>query len=166
MMEGLIMKRAFLGIGSNLGKREDNLRIAIGRIVEETGRIEAVSSVYETEPWGFETDNLFLNMVVKVETSLEPQALLEALLRIEKSMGRRRDKEFYSSRIIDIDILFYDDIILNENYLKIPHPHLHERRFVLEPLAEIAPDFIHPVFNKKVSSLLELCKDSGRIRKI
>lgn len=159
------MKRAFLGIGSNLGEREDNLCIAIGRIGEETGGVEVVSSVYETESWGFETDNLFLNMVAKIETFLEPQALLEALLGIEKSMGRVRNKEVYSSRIIDIDILFYEDIILNENELKIPHPHLHERRFVLEPLAEIAPDFIHPVLKKSVFNLLDICTDKGLVRK-
>ncbi len=164
-MEEEIVKTTYLGIGSNLGERENNLSTAIIRISEETGIIVAASSVYETEPWGFSTDRLFLNMVLKVETFREPQALLEALLHIERSMGRIRDRDKYSSRIIDIDILFYEDIIIARNDLIIPHPHLHERRFVLEPLAEIAPDFVHPVYKKIISYLLESCDDTCIVRK-
>lgn len=159
------MKQVFLGIGSNLGNREENLHTALCRIREEIGSVLISSSVYETEPWGFETDNQFLNIVVKVETKIEPPALLEALLGIEKSIGRIRDKEQYSSRLIDIDILFYEDITIDLKNLKIPHPHLHERRFVLEPLVEIAPDFIHPVFKKSVFNILYICNDKGWVRK-
>jgi len=165
-MKEQIVKTAYLSIGSNLGEREKNLSEVVARIRKETGNVVAVSSVYETEPWGFVASSLFLNMVVRVETELEPQILLDALLHIEKSMGRAMNMEKYSSRIIDIDILFYEDIIIDRHNLKIPHPHLHERRFVLEPLAEISPDYVHPVFKKTVSSLLELCNDTGAISKI
>lgn len=158
------MKHVFLGIGSNLGNREENLNIALGRISGEIGIVLISSSVYETEPWGFDTDNQFLNMVVKVETMNEPPALIEALLGIEKSMGRERDKEKYSSRVIDIDILFYEDIVIAAGDLKIPHPNIHERRFVLVPLVEIAPDFIHPVFQKSVKEILRSCIDKGAVK--
>jgi 2-amino-4-hydroxy-6-hydroxymethyldihydropteridine diphosphokinase len=158
-MEELKGKTVFLGLGSNLGNREENLYFALSLIGEKAGRVLVHSSLYETEPWGFETENLFLNMVVKVQTTSDPLTLLEVLLGIEKTMGRIRSTVNYSSRIIDIDVLFYDDITLDLKNLKIPHPHLHERRFVLEPLSEIAPDFVHPVFKKSVSSLLALCND-------
>ena len=162
----LKMKQVFLSIGSNLGNREENLKIALSRIREEIGSILISSSFYETEPWRFDTKNQFLNMAVTVETKIEPPALLEALIGIEKSMGRTRDKEQYSSRVIDIDILFYEDLIIEAYDLIIPHPHIPERRFVLVPLVEIAPDLVHPVFQKSIRSLLELCNDTGRIRKI
>jgi 2-amino-4-hydroxy-6-hydroxymethyldihydropteridine diphosphokinase len=156
-------KTAFIGIGSNLGDRRNNLESAISRIGEETGIIKGISSLYETEPWGFETENYFLNMVVKVNTPLEPKELLESLLVIEKDMGRIRNNKDYSSRIIDLDILFYEDFIIAEGGLTIPHPHIHNRRFVLVPMAEIAPGFVHPVLNKTIISLLGLCHDNSRV---
>jgi len=158
------MKQVFLGLGSNLGKRKENLHTALAMIGEMTGRILLSSSVYETEPWGFETEHRFLNMVVKLETELVPSDLLEALLEIEKSMGRVRDKKQYSSRVIDIDILFYEDLDIAYHNLKIPHPHIQDRRFVLVPLVEIAPDFIHPVFHKSVKVLLDSCSDNSAVR--
>jgi len=161
----LKMKQVFLSIGSNLGNREENLKIALSRIREEIGSILISSSFYETEPWRFDTKNQFLNMAVTVETKIEPPALLEALIGIEKSMGRTRDKEQYSSRVIDIDILFYEDLIIEAYDLKIPHPHIPERRFVLVPLVEIAPEFIHPILNKTVSYLLDNCTDDGLVIK-
>ena len=151
---------AYIGIGSNLGDREENLRIAQRRIGESAGTIKSFSSVYESEPWGFKSDNKFLNMVVKIETLLEPKPLLQSLLEIEKTMGRLRSSIKYSSRIIDLDILFYGDLIYSDGELTIPHPHLHERMFVLIPMNEIDEDLIHPGLNKSVDSLLKTCSDT------
>ncbi len=160
------IKTAYLGIGSNLGDRAGNLRHAVNMIREVTGTSVTESSVFETEPWGFSADTRFLNMVVGMDTSLEPKALLSAILEIEISMGRIRNKSRYSSRIIDIDILLFGDLVLYEKQLQIPHPHLHERRFVLVPLAELAPDFIHPLFKQSVHSLLESCPDQSSVLKL
>jgi len=153
----------FLGLGSDMGERRNNLKTALAVIDEKAGSISASSSVYETEPWGFRTDSVFLNMAVRIETGLDPSDLLTALLAIEKSMGRIRGKEGYSSRIIDIDILFYNDLVIESHNLVIPHPLLHSRRFVLAPLAEIAPDYVHPVFKKSILSLLASCTDTSKV---
>jgi len=158
------MKQVFLGLGSNLGKREENLDTALHLIGEEIGADLILSSVYETEPWMFDSDSRFLNMVVRLATDLGPHELLGLLLGIEKKMGRIRKMAQYSSRVIDIDILFYEDLVMTAPDLKIPHPHIHERRFVLVPLVEIAPDFIHPVFHKTVKELLNACIDNSAVR--
>ena len=163
-MNEMIRKQVYLGLGSNLGKREENLQNALAMIGEMTGRILISSSVYETEPWGFETKHRFLNMAIKLETMLLPSDLLECLLEIEKSMGRVRDKKQYSSRVIDIDILFYEDLDIAYHNLKIPHPHIQDRRFVLVPLVEIAPDLIHPVLQKSLKVLLNTCTDNSAVR--
>jgi 2-amino-4-hydroxy-6-hydroxymethyldihydropteridine diphosphokinase len=160
------MRTAYIGIGSNLGNREGNLSIAVTRIGETAGNILSASSVYETEPWGFRSDNKFLNMVLTIDSDLVPRALLQTLLKIEESMGRLRKSADYSSRIIDLDILFYDALIIKEDKLIIPHPHIQDRKFVLVPMAEIAPYFIHPVLNKSVMSLLEVCSDTGVVKKL
>jgi 2-amino-4-hydroxy-6-hydroxymethyldihydropteridine diphosphokinase len=153
------MKIVFLGIGTNLGNREGNLKQAIAGIEEEIGPVLKTSSVYETEPWGFQAKDDFLNMVVKAETRLTPSGILGRILMIESMSGRERSQKRYSSRLIDIDILLYDDIIIDEESLKIPHPLLHVRKFVLVPLCEIASELIHPVFKKSVADLLENCED-------
>jgi 2-amino-4-hydroxy-6-hydroxymethyldihydropteridine diphosphokinase len=159
------MNKVFLGIGTNLNKRESNINEAVARIEEYIGKIVASSSVYETEPWGFQSENEFLNMVVKLETNLSPSGLLGRILMIESLLGRVRSDTHYVSRIIDLDILFYDNIIINEISLKIPHPLMQERMFVLVPLCEIEPDYVHPVFNQTIASLLEKCKDKSKVRK-
>ena len=159
------MNTVFLGIGTNIGEREENLRQAVKMIKTEAGFVQALSSVYETEPWKMATSDLFLNMAIKVETSLDPHILLETLLEIENKMGRSREGAGYSSRIIDIDILFFNDLIINDKNLIIPHPLIVHRRFVLEPLAEIEPRLIHPCFGKTIESLLESCADSCVVRK-
>jgi 2-amino-4-hydroxy-6-hydroxymethyldihydropteridine diphosphokinase len=163
------MSITFLSIGTNLGNKESNLDHAIEKIEEYIGRILRYSSIYETEPWGFQAKNEFLNMAVMVETDLIPSELLEKVLNIESLLGRVRSKKHYtsaySSRIIDIDILLYDNIIINEPDLKIPHPLMHHRKFVLVPLCDIAPEIIHPVLKKPFRTLLENCDDNGEVRK-
>ena len=159
------MNTVFLSIGTNLGQREENLRKAIKMIEAEAGFVQARSSVYETEPWKITTNDLFLNMALKIETALNPHTLLKTLLDIEDKMGRSRESSGYSSRIIDIDILFFNDFIINDKDLAVPHPLIASRRFVLEPLAEIAPQLFHPCFGKSVELLLESCTDSCVVRK-
>ena len=159
------MKNVFLGIGTNLGDRQNNLEKAVAGIEEFIGQVLKTSSVFETEPWGFHTKDKFLNMVVKVETVLDPNELLENAQMIESLLGRVRGKKRYSSRLIDIDILFYEDLHLDDEDLKIPHPLLHKRKFVLVPLCEIAPEIIHPVLKKTVVELLELCEDKSDVKK-
>ena len=160
-----IMKIVFLGIGTNLGDRTANLKVAVARIEEYIGPVLKASSVFETEPWGFETKDEFLNMVVKVETKLSPSRILQDLLLIESLFGRVRGEKRNSSRVIDLDIILYEDWIIDEIGLKIPHPLMHERRFVLVPLCEIAPELIHPVLNSTFISLLNSCKDKSEVKK-
>jgi len=156
---------AFLGIGTNLGNREANIEEALTRIEESLGEVLVSSSLYETEPWGVESSNRFLNMVVYIRTELTPTTLLGRILMVEAQMGRVRDEEKNKQRIIDIDILLYEDRIITEPSLTIPHPRLTERRFVLVPLCEIAPDIVHPGKNKTFSQLLEACQDKGEVIK-
>jgi len=159
------MKPVFLGIGTNLGEREENLRKAIKLIEEHIGSITEESSVYETEPWGFQSETSFFNMVIKIETNLTPSGLLGRILMIEAMMGRLREGQGYKSRIIDIDILFFGSRIFENKILKIPHPRIQERRFVLVPLSEIAGDLLHPVFKKSIQELLQECKDKSKVLK-
>ncbi len=159
------MKIVFLGIGTNLGNRELNLEQAITRIEEFIGPVLMTSSIYETEPWGFQAEDKFLNLVVKAETKLTPSGLLGRILMIESLMGRVRGPNRYSSRLIDIDILVYEEMIIDQESLKIPHPLLQERRFVLVPLCEIASEMIHPVLKKSYAELLKICEDKNEVKK-
>ena len=165
VVDFILMNTVFLSIGTNLGKREENLKQAVKMIEAEAGIVKALSSVYETEPWGMTTNDLFLNMALEIETSLNPHTLLEILLGIENKMGRSRKDTEYSSRIIDIDILFFNSLIISDENLIIPHPFIAHRRFVLEPLAEIAPKLIHPELEKSIKLLLGLCTDTCDVKK-
>lgn len=132
---------AYLGIGTNMGDRAANLRGALDMISEQAGHVLACSSFIETEPWGFQSDNAFLNAVVAIDTPHTPHALLRITQEIERAMGRTHKSVggVYADRIIDIDILLYDDVEINDAELTIPHPLMWQRRFVYEPLLEIAP---------------------------
>lgn len=153
--------------GSNSGNKQALLTEAIRR-VSSVGYITASSSVYETAPWGFESKENFLNQVVIFETALSPAAFLKFCLDTEKELGRIRfsNSPRYSSRPIDIDLLFYDSLILDTPELILPHPRMCERNFVLVPLAEIMPGFIHPQFHKTILQLLTECPDTLPVKKI
>ncbi len=150
------MAKVFLGLGTNLGEKEKNLCLAIQYIEKRIGKILSRSAFYITPPWGFVSDNDFLNGVVEVDSSCLPEELLRITREIETEMGRvaKSADGNYTDRMIDIDILLYDDLILDTEGLTLPHPYLHERLFVLEPLVEIAPDYIHPILKKSVVTLL------------
>ena len=147
------MAIAYIGIGSNLGDRHDNCRRAIELLKKSGLIVSKQSSMYETEPWGLIDQPAFVNMAIEIETELDPQGLLTLLKRIEKEMGRQETAR-WGPRIIDLDILIYDEIVLQNDALTIPHPLMHEREFVLGPLSEIAKDLLHPVLKKKISDLL------------
>ena len=145
---------AYLSLGSNLGDREKNLDEAIRHLNEEVGVVFVCSSFYETEPWGFDSERLFLNMAVGLNTLLDPFGLLDTCKRIEREMGRLQStREGYEDRLIDIDLLFYSDRVIKTPLLELPHPKLHLRRFVLDPLAEIAPKLRHPELGKTIEEL-------------
>lgn len=148
----------YLALGTNLGNRQKNMIAAIENIEKQIGTVVSQSAFYDSEPFGFESDNRFLNSVVKVKTDLLPNQLIEVAQQIEHDMGRteKSGEEGYTDRLIDIDILFYNrEVINNGSKLIIPHPRMAERDFVLKPLAEIAANFVHPVLNKTIDELVD-----------
>lgn len=159
------MNRTYLLIGGNVGDRHSNLEQASKLIQANAGNIARRSSLYETAAWGKEDQPPFLNQVLQVETELGPQELLQAVLNAELEMGRTR-KEKYGPRTIDIDILLYNDDIIESNELNVPHPQLHLRRFALLPLAEIAASKLHPVLKKSIDELLLECSDKLSVKKL
>jgi 2-amino-4-hydroxy-6-hydroxymethyldihydropteridine diphosphokinase len=157
--------KAYLLTGGNLGTREDNLTKARELLNLHCGIITKASSIYETAAWGNTDQPSFLNQALELATTLNARQLIRHILKVEKMMGRVR-QEKYGPRIIDIDILLFNDEKHNYHFLKLPHPEMQNRRFVLLPLAEIAAEANHPVFNKSITELLNECKDQLEVKKI
>ncbi|MCF0042376.1 2-amino-4-hydroxy-6-hydroxymethyldihydropteridine diphosphokinase [Dyadobacter fanqingshengii] len=155
----------FLSLGSNLGDRQAVLASAREQIAKRVGLISGESSLYETEPWGLADQPAFLNQVIRVETELAPDEVLRIILDIEHELGRVR-YERWGARVIDIDLLYYNALVLDSARLTLPHPRLQDRLFNLIPLVEIAPDFMNPLLKKTSLELLNLCTDSGVVSKI
>lgn len=159
------MKGKYLLLGSNVGDREKHLHTARVEVASHIGPVTSMSSIYLTEPWGFHEQSSFYNQVIQVEISFNPYETLDAILNIEKEMGRIRSGK-WKERIIDIDILYFDNEIINEEKLTIPHPGISDRRFVLEPLCELIPHAIHPVLQVSNKELLQNTNDQLRVEKI
>jgi 2-amino-4-hydroxy-6-hydroxymethyldihydropteridine diphosphokinase len=167
-MDSLPSFDVLLSLGTNQGDRLQNLEKATQRISQTVGKVLAVSSVYETSPWGFEATTFFMNQVLLIRTELVPEMLLSLCKSIESEMGRpaKRTGTSYETRIIDIDILFFADWEIESDFLQVPHPRLHLRKFVLLPLNELAADWLHPVLLKEVNELLLACDDPGSVEKV
>lgn len=148
------MPIVYISLGSNLGDREKNLEIALSELQNYGIIISRKSSIHKTEPWGFREQPEFLNMAVECITPLDPYDLLKLVKKIEEKMGRKKTIK-YGPRVIDIDIIFYGNIVLKNEELTIPHPLMHKREFVLKPLCEIVPDFIHPELKLSVKEMLD-----------
>lgn len=152
------MNRVFLQSGSNLGNRKVYLEYAILEI-QKISNISSISSIYESQAWGYQSEKAFYNQCIEIQTGLNPMDLLGFIKEAEKKAGRRKSGKDYQDRELDIDILFYGNKIMKTTELEIPHPRLHLRAFTLKPMVEIAPQFIHPVFNESMEVLLEKCPD-------
>jgi 2-amino-4-hydroxy-6-hydroxymethyldihydropteridine diphosphokinase len=148
------MPSVYIGIGSNLGNREENCKKAVKLLIENDIKVVKLSSKIETEPWGIKEQPKFINMAAKIETDIGPVELLRLFKKIESTMGRTPGMG-WGPRVIDIDILLYNDLVIKTPELEIPHPHMQDRDFVLRPLAEIAPHKIHPVLKKSIKELLD-----------
>lgn len=158
------MNKAYLLTGGNLGDREQNLATARFLINEQCGTIVTASSIYETAAWGKTDQPSFLNQALELDTPLNAKQLIRRILKIEKIMGRIRDEK-YGPRLIDIDILLFNNEKHNYQFLKVPHPEMQNRRFALLPLTEIAPEVVHPVMNKTIATLLKECMDMLQVKK-
>jgi len=158
------MNKVFLLIGGNMGDRLQNLHQAIALLSATCGPILQQSAVYETAAWGKTDQPSFLNQALLLTTDLQPAVLITTILSVEEKMGRRRMEKF-GPRVIDIDILFYEEVVMHEPNLTIPHPQLQNRRFVLVPMQEIAPELMHPVLHKTITQLLQECPDKLPVKK-
>ncbi len=156
-----------LSTGGNLGDRLENLQLSADYINKEVGEIIAISNAYISEPWGFEDKKYFLNQIIKLETKLDIDIAFQKLQEIEKLLGRtEKTTEHYQGRTVDIDIIDAAGVIINLKDLQLPHKEMHNRLFVLHPLHDICPNWIHPVFKKAVGELIRECKDKSRIKKL
>jgi 2-amino-4-hydroxy-6-hydroxymethyldihydropteridine diphosphokinase len=160
------MIRLYILLGGNLGDKQKVFSEARALLNEQVGKITTQSAVYETEPWGFESADYFWNQVIEIATALSVEEVLLQTQQIELQLGRIRKVAQYDSRIIDIDILFYGDQVIKSANLVVPHPRIQERKFVLVPLHEIAPELMHPVFHKNIRQLLEECPDPLKVERV
>ncbi|MBR6082173.1 MAG: 2-amino-4-hydroxy-6-hydroxymethyldihydropteridine diphosphokinase [Salinivirgaceae bacterium] len=159
------MEKVYLCLGGNIGDTRNYLQNAVAIIGRRIGRVVSQSAVYQSEPWGFNAEQMFLNQVVVAETELEPHAVLELCLQIEAELGRTRSGNGYEPRTIDIDIVFFGQQIISQPDLQVPHPLMHRRNFVLRPLCDVAADFVHPVLGLTVRQLADICDDKAVVRK-
>lgn len=160
------MAQVFIGFGANLGDKLANIKLAIRSISQDLGQVVVCSSFYESEPWGFDSTELFINGVLELQTSLEPIKLLLGLKKIERTIGREEKTTLeYTDRLIDLDILYYENLSIQNTDLEIPHPRIYDRRFVLEPLVEIAPNFMDMKLGKTMEALLNSCTDTSILKK-
>lgn len=162
----LVTNTVYISLGTNLGNRTANLQQAIQLMNKQVGTTQKVSSIYETPPLGFSSDTYFYNMCIEIKTQLSPEDVLLQLQKIEHEMGRtRNNQQRYSDRNIDLDIIFYNQIIIEKTNIHIPHPRYQSRKFVLEPLYEIAPDFSDPTTSTPLSTLISLCDDTSVLQR-
>jgi 2-amino-4-hydroxy-6-hydroxymethyldihydropteridine diphosphokinase len=160
------MSKVYLLLGGNMGDKRWVFDRATSLLGERVGKITCRSAIYETEPWGFESSDLFWNQVLELQVDISAPKVLQKTLQIEQELGRTRKINQYDSRVIDIDILFYDDQVIELPELVIPHPRIQERKFVLVPLNEIIPEMVHPVLQKSIHQLLAECPDPLKVEKI
>jgi 2-amino-4-hydroxy-6-hydroxymethyldihydropteridine diphosphokinase len=152
---------ACFSLGSNMGDREMSLERSAGLLSERAGSLECLSGMYESPPWGYESDSAYINCCLVIRTAFDPLELMDIALEIERQMGRTREGSGYSDRVIDVDLLLCGELVVDHPRLIIPHPRMSLRRFVLVPLAEIMPDLRHPVSGHSISELLESCPDQS-----
>ena len=160
------MIKLYILVGGNLGDKQLIFSEARAMLSQQVGTITNQSAIYETEPWGFESTDIFWNQAIEISTDLSPEEVLPQTQQIEQALGRIRKANQYNSRTIDIDILFYDDQIIQTKNLVVPHPRIQERKFALAPLSEINPELIHPIFLKNIQQLLEECTDPLKVEKV
>ena len=160
------MIKLYILLGGNIGNKQFVFSETRERLAAQVGPITQQSAVYETEPWGFESSDMFWNQAIEIETGLSPDEVLDQTHGIEQALGRIRKENQFDSRIIDIDVLFFGSQIVNQPNLEIPHPRIQDRKFVLVPLSEIAPDLVHPVFRKTIGELLDECTDQLQVKKL